>query len=955
MSISKIVSLLLGILLSLSVFAQPKQQSRIAELIPKQADNGKYGYVDSLDQWVIEPRFDTVSMFSYDGLAFVNDSSGWALIDSLGVSIADNVHPELYLNGITSYHVLENEAALDRRRIRSLRLLGDSIVLLHLDHGVLGTYPFILTPILIERSRSVLGVMLRLDGYGHGWKSISVGGVKVLYDEGWREVEYWVDSDTRLELTPDVAFAIDDTHETRIYELSKADRPRTFNHVVEPFEDSPKILIHRYYVDDTSSSRLIPVQGQSSYNGTRKKVPQKLAGQYLLTFLGDTLFAGSAETDFEILNKSLYKWGLPNVRIACTSEDYATCRALDSSLDFLNGVRPVYANSDSLLWIYKNNELQLRRLEDGGVLFRKSYPDLVHRNRSQFEQHPFVATSDSVYRLDRGNRPLAIYAIPDTLLAATARISNIRDARYYAIWLIQRYNSEGLNINLPALRNASGWLYHYVGRFDDNRYCFKPEGKFRGVYDQTGRIVIPPQYGMIGIRDSLFIVHELGSSKQGLFTYSGRELSAPKAGLRSFMPKGELTPYRLIDETYVLIDSTGNVRSDTFQHRREDRSGVEGQKVCILYDWNPNRPEVTAKSIVLSEKGELLSAEIIDDDIMCHAYRYSDSENGGMIKATRTPLGPVGIRSIEGPWLAEPTYDSILLVTDHYAIGRKNDSLYVESFNEGVTTTFPNITIIPTLEGFTFVRAASKTEVGPQLDPCGLGYEKDGALGPLMYSTCIAPDGQLIMPLTSEYSPVIFVNNAIQFFHRDRKASVFFAEGQLVDSLTFEKSNKAYKLEQSQVAMNKQLEKIPEEIHSRAKRLLDSLNSANPKVPFRMNFKKGVPWLTFTDADTMLVFDIHGKYLRRLEKHQSIQRRNDEENTNCNILSSYRRTEYLFSVDGSLLEKYPKSHATNSISSYFPKRTHSHRGFYGPDVLPANWRYIVTDTGRDLLWLCDFE
>ena len=951
MYIPKLVSLLLGILLSLSVFAQSNQQSRIAELIPKQAENGKYGYVDSLDQWMIEPQFDTVSMFNYDGLAFVHDG-GWSVIDTIGTTIIDQVHPDLAIEALIDYRLPESDTAIDRHLIRAIRLRGDSVALLHLDHGVLGTYPYILAPIQIERNKSVLSLKLYLDGYANGWKSISGGGVKILYNQNWQEVAHWVSADTHIDLTPDVAFAIHGKHETQVYQLNTAGGPREFDHVVEPFGASPQIVVHRYYVDDTFSNRQVSVQGQATNTNTKQGLPQKVGGQYLLTLTGDTLFKGKAETDFVILNKSLDRWGLPNVQIACSSKDFATCRALDASLKFLNGAMPVFANTDSTLWIYKDDELQLRRLEDGGILFEKSFPDLVHNNRSQFEQHPYVATMDSVYRLDRGNAPAAIYAIPTSLPPTTARLSNIRDTRYYAIRTVSRYDAVGLDINLSSFRNPSGWLYHYIEKLENNRFSLRPEGAFAGVYDRKGKVLIPPVYRLIGYRDSLFITSALGSSKRGLVNYDGRELYAPKAGLLGFIPKGVLTSYRLIDNTHVLIDSSGTVRSDTFQYSREDRSSIGGQKTYILSNRNADNPMLATKSVVINQKGELLSSEIDDRDIMCLEHRYGRSEGGGMVKATRMPMGPVGVRKIDGTWLIEPTYDSIPLVTDFYAIGQKNDSLFIESFKDGVTGVFPKIEIVPTFEAYTFLRGASKTEAGPQLDPCGLGYEKDGPLGPLIYSTCIAPDGHPIMPLTSEYFPMIFENNAIQLFHRDAKASVFFSERRIVDSLTFEKILKAHKEDVSQAAMEEQLLKIPVEIHPTAKYLLDSLNGTDFKESFRMNFKESVPWLTYTDSDTTLVFDRRGSYVRGLDKHQRIYNKSRYENLTCKVLSSFEGAQFLFSVDGMLRRKYPESYILNTIPAFSPKRSHSQLGIYGPNILPSNWRSVESDGKSDLLWLC---
>ena len=809
MFIPKLVSLLLGILLSLSVFAQSYQQSRIAELIPKQADNGKYGYVDSLNQWVIEPRFDEGSDFRDEGLALVHDSSGWSVINVEGVSLADQVHSDDSLSGITVFRMPQRDSTLDRSRIRSLRLRGDSIALLHLDIGVLGVFPYLHKLNSNTNGIRRLGPHLDLDGYANGWRLVSIGEAKALYNHKWREVAQWVNSDVQISLTPEIAFVQEDKS-TLVYSIEQNSMPQEFDHVVVPFGPYSKVLSHRYYLDDTSTHNSVPIKSSPNMGiqiweiqimGTRK-----FAGQYLLTLAGDTLFSGKAETNYTIFNRSLNRWGLSNVEIACAGNELSTCRVLDPSLDFLNDAVPIYTNTDSTLWIYKGGELQLRDLREGEILYSGSIPNLGHNSRFHNKPNPFVASKDSIYRLDLGPRPVAVSSLlstPKKVLELYAKDApRLKIDQNYSLRTFEKYSEAGLDIFSSAFQNDNGSPFDFVEKVDGNRFILKPDGENSGVYDSLGSEIIAPIYNNIEhevIRKMVFpdqyeISFFRSATKRpgeyGLFTYDGKEVFTPKIGLRSFMPNGELTPHRLTGGGYILLDSSATVRSDTFERYELDRNTILGQEMYVLFDPSSIDRRKRSRQVVYNDEGEQLSEDIRDEDVFCQDHRNNPYELH-LIKATQKSFGPVGVRLLDGAWLIEPRYDSILIVMDQYAVGRKGDSLYVESFQDGVTAILPLVDLRPTSDDHVYVHLLDSTRRGPILSKCGPGFEEGPAQGPLHLFTVIGSNGKLIVPLSGDYRLIVYGGGLTQLDYKDPKASLFFDHGKQVDYATFMRNAKS--------------------------------------------------------------------------------------------------------------------------------------------------------------------
>jgi hypothetical protein len=70
---------LTGLLLSIFTFAQSVQI--------KKGDNGKFGFVDDDEQWVVPPQFDAIHEFSDTPYTFAKLNGRWGLIDRQGKTI----------------------------------------------------------------------------------------------------------------------------------------------------------------------------------------------------------------------------------------------------------------------------------------------------------------------------------------------------------------------------------------------------------------------------------------------------------------------------------------------------------------------------------------------------------------------------------------------------------------------------------------------------------------------------------------------------------------------------------------------------------------------------------------------------------------------------------------------------------------------------------------------------
>jgi hypothetical protein len=67
-TMKKLLVVILAALLSLPSFAQ--------ELTPKRNARGKWGYVDTKDNWLIKAKYDVAEEFTPDGFAKVKNSKG---------------------------------------------------------------------------------------------------------------------------------------------------------------------------------------------------------------------------------------------------------------------------------------------------------------------------------------------------------------------------------------------------------------------------------------------------------------------------------------------------------------------------------------------------------------------------------------------------------------------------------------------------------------------------------------------------------------------------------------------------------------------------------------------------------------------------------------------------------------------------------------------------------------
>ena len=76
----KLLVVILAALLSLPSFAQ--------ELTPKRNARGKWGYVDTKDNWLIKAKYDVAEEFTPDGFAKVKNSKGkWGYVNKVGEEV----------------------------------------------------------------------------------------------------------------------------------------------------------------------------------------------------------------------------------------------------------------------------------------------------------------------------------------------------------------------------------------------------------------------------------------------------------------------------------------------------------------------------------------------------------------------------------------------------------------------------------------------------------------------------------------------------------------------------------------------------------------------------------------------------------------------------------------------------------------------------------------------------
>ena len=480
---------------------------RRVAMIPYYGENGRLGYVDSNERWLIEPRFDTVSLFDTLGQAYVYGDEGWALIDRRGTTLLTGLRHDLRYGRPSRYHFHQAAGPSDAT-LRWFALAGGDSVTLYDDVvGRIGNYPIVSVRPEWKFAGFIPFREVELNYFEHlRYKAVYLNQLLLLLDPAWQELGRWEGG--RVEFSPTHAYVRLGDTATQVVSLDGSHQVTTYAHVVRPFTSQSTLAVHdhymeevvgEYYTDTTDASSLVTLRDTK-------------VSSSLLTAAGDTLLVmptpeqlgieTSRATD--VLPEGVWAVYLhhntPNGQLGIDSF------LVDSTYTYLGTARPIYAPTVATWWIARSTELVLCDQQGGDVIHRVPYASVGATSRDDLTLaadtlKPYFATPRGVYRLSADTSPEPVFTF-------NAAQGATEETRKWALHSVLQYLEIGLDPSTTPVRDArTGKLFRIIYQVAPERYVASLGGMAAGdygVFNASGRGILEPKYKSIVYRDGVF-------------------------------------------------------------------------------------------------------------------------------------------------------------------------------------------------------------------------------------------------------------------------------------------------------------------------------------------------------------------------------------------------------------------------------------------------------------------
>ncbi|MFK8057063.1 MAG: WG repeat-containing protein [Saprospiraceae bacterium] len=496
--------------------AQESTSKSPRHMLPQRAVGGLYGYIDIEGRWLIDARYDTVTVFEERGFAFVKNANGWSCIDSVGDVLVSNVVQRLDFGGSSNW--LDTKDLLASELVW-VQLVEDSIALLHTRIGMLGKYG--VAPNYNKHSEitSALGRrVISVSGSNEGWRSVSVNGHTVLFDSNWKKYGDWTGG--RVATTAGRFYVNDSDSTTIVYEYDHPDSPLHFPYIVQPYSpDYPGLEVHSRVSIKRDEW---PARERHISPFLYLQLDDRVMSSVLVNPEGDTLLS----QDFPA-RSGIYPCGkdiddAPRGAFACTSapveilDQYSMDRhdllkliqqsqtraLVDETIPNPPGKSRLVASTDSTWWVLTTDSLKLVRqktkeviasgptVQFGEVALEEYYFTQLDKDRSNSPYSNVFATPEGVYETS-GSGFKNVFEINSSLGERTKRSE-------HHLYAIIQLLTAGIEPSKTLLLDPeSGWLLGNVSMVSEDLYIGMCANRKWGVFNKNGSIVKPPVYDVL--------------------------------------------------------------------------------------------------------------------------------------------------------------------------------------------------------------------------------------------------------------------------------------------------------------------------------------------------------------------------------------------------------------------------------------------------------------------------